>query len=82
MKLHAESTVLHTESSCIVHAKEFLLHFTWPLIITLLRVYYRIEKNDSVQEWFHCLLMVFKSCNHCIHLIITNHMTGHMELMK
>ncbi len=38
MKLHAESPVLHAESSCILHAKEFLLYFTWPLIVTLLRV--------------------------------------------
>ena len=40
MKLHAESPVLHAESTCILHAKEFLLYSTWPLIITLLRVYY------------------------------------------
>ena len=38
MKLHAESPVLHAESSCILHAKEFLLYFKWPLIVTLLRV--------------------------------------------
>ncbi len=28
MKLHAELPVLHAESSCILHAKEFLLYFT------------------------------------------------------
>ncbi len=28
MKLHAESPVLLAESSCILHAKEFLLYFT------------------------------------------------------
>ncbi len=39
MKLHAESTVLHAESYCILHDKECLLYFTWPLIVTLLRVY-------------------------------------------
>ena len=33
MKLHAESPVLHAESSWILHAKEFLLYFTWPLIL-------------------------------------------------
>ncbi len=36
--LHAESPVLHTESSRILYAKEFLFYFTWPLIVTLLRV--------------------------------------------
>ena len=38
-RLHAESPVLHAESSCILHAKGFLLYFTWPLIMTLLRVH-------------------------------------------
>ncbi len=38
LQSHAESPVLHAESSCILHAKEFLLYFTWPLIVTLLRV--------------------------------------------
>ncbi len=38
MKLHAESPVLHAKSSCILHAKKFLFYFTWPLIVTLLRV--------------------------------------------
>ena len=31
-------SVLHAESSYILHAKDFLLYFTWPLIVTLLRV--------------------------------------------
>ena len=39
MKLHAESPVLHAETSCILHAKELLLYFTWPFIVTLLRLY-------------------------------------------
>ena len=30
--------MLYAESSCIVHDKEFLLYFTWPLTVTLLRV--------------------------------------------
>ncbi len=37
--LHAKSPGLHAEFSCILHAKEFLLYFTWPLPVTLLRVY-------------------------------------------
>ena len=36
--LQTESPVLHAESSCILHAKEFLLYFTWPLIVALLTV--------------------------------------------
>ena len=36
--LHAESPGIHAELSCILHAKEFLLYFTWPLPVTLLRV--------------------------------------------
>ncbi len=36
MKLHAESPVLHVESSCILHDKEFLLYFIWPLPGTLM----------------------------------------------
>ncbi len=31
--------MLHAELSCILHAKEFLLYFRWPLAVTLLRVY-------------------------------------------
>ncbi len=38
MKLHTEFPVLHAESSCLLHAKDFLLYFAWPLIVTLLRV--------------------------------------------
>ncbi len=48
MKLHAESPVLHTESSCILRAKEFLLYFTWPLIVTLLRLY----EVDKISKYF------------------------------
>ncbi len=33
------SPVLHAEFSCILHAKEFLLYFTWQLPVRLLRVY-------------------------------------------
>ena len=29
--LHDESPMLHGEFSCILHAKEFLLYFTWPV---------------------------------------------------
>ncbi len=36
--LHVESPVWHAWSSCILHAEEFPLYFTWPLIVTLLRV--------------------------------------------
>ncbi len=32
------SLVLHAESSCILQAKEFLLYFTWPFPVKLLRV--------------------------------------------
>ncbi len=49
--LHAESSELHTESSCILHAKEFLLYVTWPLIVTLLRVwFFIINDHDDVQK--------------------------------
>ncbi len=41
--LHAESPGLHAEFSCILHAKEFLLYFTWPLPVTLLRVWLLVD---------------------------------------
>ena len=46
MKLHAES--------CILHAKEFFLYFTWPLIATLLRVYYAHTRDNNTRG-IHCL---------------------------
>ena len=39
--LNAESPMLHAEFSYILHTKKFLLSFTWPLLVTLLRVYKR-----------------------------------------
>ena len=39
---------LHAESPCILHAKEFLLYFTWPLIVTLLRVYTKSQSREDM----------------------------------
>ena len=44
--LHAESPGLHAEFSHILHAKEFLLYFTWPLPVALLRVFLGIVICD------------------------------------
>ena len=45
--LHAEPPMLHAEFSCISHAKEFLLYFTWPLPVTLLRVHLNLYGYQS-----------------------------------
>ncbi len=61
MKSHAGSPVLHAETSCISHAKEFLLYFTWSLIVTLLRV-----KDKAlciqVQLWLYSRKWKHKMC--------------------
>ncbi len=54
--------MLHAEFSFTLHAKEFLLYFTWPLPVTLLRVHINtieiVTKSiDADKHWNELFLL-------------------------
>ncbi len=42
-------TIILACFSCILHAEEFILYFTWPLPVTLLRVHSTVIRMFAVQ---------------------------------
>ncbi len=61
-KIAGREMKIQAESSCILHAKEFLLYFTRPLIIILLRVYVSILNLADLLDFAFCGLIHLKIC--------------------
>ncbi len=57
--------MLHDESSWILLAKEFLVYFIWPLIVTLLKVCKPIQRTAIFTDFsnFYWFSLVSPNCN-------------------